>query len=310
MTLAVIVLAHQGPTQMALLLSALNHPAVRLYLHVDSGGDLASFRAELLAHGLGGVVLLPRFRSRWGGIEVVDATLAGLQRALVDGCDYCVVLSGQDLPLWSVEQIVSFFAETPDRSYLESFPLPTAHWRYEGRLRTDFYTYTVLGRRETCIPAGVEASFTWKGWALNSLLRLRGVFQPPRHFPTCATAFGGPQWLNLSRSATEFVLRFVEQHPEYRAYHEHTLLPDEIFFHSLLVGTDFADHHEIVNDALRFMIWAPGADHPRMLGPEDVSAMRASGKPFARKVDLERHPELLEQLATASVDAAPHGRAR
>jgi hypothetical protein len=283
--LAAIVLAHRDPAQLALLLSALDHAAVRLYLHVDARVDVAPFRAELAAAAVRDVVFLPRFRSRWGGIEVIDATLAALERAVADGCGYLVLLSGQDLPLWPADRIVSFFAQTPDRSYFESFPLPDPRWLYGGRLRTDFYTYTVRGRRETCIPWGFPAPASWKGRALNTLLRMRGVFKPRRSSPTYVRPFGGPQWWNLSRSAACFVLDFLKEHPDFRTYHEYTLLPDELFFQSILMGTAFASSHEVLNDALRLMIWPPGESHPRMLGMRDLPLMLASRKPFARKFD-------------------------
>ncbi len=115
-------------------------------------------------------------------------------------------------------------------------------WRLGGRDRTDFYTYTVRGRRETCIPRGEDTSFlSRKGRLLNRILRLRSSLKPPRSFPSYARAFGGSQWWNLSRGAADYVLAFLDEHPDYRRYHEHTLAPDEIFFQSILVGTGFAE---------------------------------------------------------------------
>ncbi len=297
--LGVIVLAHRSPRQLALLLACLRHPHVRQYLHLDLAAEFEAFREQLQAVGPAEVVLLPRLRSRWGGIEVVDATLAGLRQGLSDGCDYFLLLSGQDCPLWPVDEIVEFFQRTPGRSYLETFPLPDSRWRYDGRLRTDFYTYTVRGRRETCIPAGVPCDFNWRARALNTLLRARGALRPARRFPAYVRPFGGSQWWNLSRTAAQFVLDFTAKHPDYRTYHEHTLLPDELFFQSILMGTSFGSDHEIVNDSLRFMIWPAGVSHPRSLALSDVPAMMASNKPFARKLDQTEAPAVLDALRLA-----------
>jgi hypothetical protein len=270
---------------------------VARYLHVDARSELATFEAALDAVGAAEVVLLPRFASRWGGIEVVDATLAGMARALDDGCDHVVLLSGQDFPLRPVADIHAFYAEAPARCHLAYFPLPDSRWRYDGRLRTDFYTFTVRGRRETCIPRGERAEWSFRGRVLNALLRARTAFLPERRFPGCARPFGGSQWWNLSREAVAYTLEFVRAHPGYRAYHEHTLLPDEIFFQSILLGTDFAQEHEIVNDPLRFLDFPADADHPRTLDASDLPAMRASGKPFARKIDARADPRLWEALS-------------
>lgn len=296
MKVGCIILAHRNPRQLAEFLKRLDHPAVRVYLHLDSRVSLAPFEQALEREGLERVTLLSRRASRWGGIEVVDATLGGLAMAMSDGCEYFLTLSGQDWPLWPVAKIVEFFTAVGERSYVENFALPDSRWAYDGRLRTDFYTYTVLGRRETCIPRGIESRLNWKGRALNTALRMRGALKPPRRFPLYLRPFGGAQWWNVSRVAADFVLRFVHEHPDYRAYHEHTLLPDELFFQSILLGTAFADEHEVVNDCLRFMIWPAGGWHPRTLEAADVPEMLASGKPFARKLDLENDPVTLEAL--------------
>jgi hypothetical protein len=298
--LACIVLAHRGPEQVALLLSTLRHPQVAVYLHVDLRARLAPFTRALWEAGVGEVALLPQRATRWGGAELVDATLDGLARGVADGCDYFVLISGQDFPLRPVAEMVAFFEVEATRSYMHHFNLPTPspHWRLGGRDRTDFYTYSLLGRRATCIPRGVDIGFlSWKGRVLNELLRIRSAFKPPRRFPPYLRPFGGLQWWNLSRDAADYVLRFVNEHPDYRRYHTHTLCPDELFFQSILAGTDFAGRHEIVNDPLRFMVWPEGGQHPRTLRADDLPAMVQSGKLFARKVDMAADPTVLAHLA-------------
>lgn len=296
MKLAFIVLAHHHPAQLARLLTALGHRDTRTYLHIDRRVPIEPFRSQLTQQDLAQLEMLPRQPSRWGGIGPVDAAMDGLRHGLAESCDYFVLLSGQDYPLWPIGQILEFFAEAPERSYVAHFPLPDPRWEFDGRMRTDFYTYDLLGRRETCFPKGETVHLTWKGKVLNSALRLRTAWRPPRRFPAYARPYGGSQWWNLSREAAEFVIRFTGQHPAYRAYHLHTLAPDEIFFHSILLGTRFAEAHEIVNDSLRFMIWPPNSSHPRLLGSEDLPKMMRSGKPFARKFDLDHDRSVVDKL--------------
>ena len=294
---ACIVFAHRAPKQLALLLSSLRSAEIRHYLHVDARVDFNPFARVLDEQGLADLTLLDRRATRWGGIELVDAALDGLARAFRDGCDYFFLLSGQDLPLRSVNEILAFADEARDRSYLSYWPLPTPRWRYEGRDRTDFYSYTVRGRRETCIPRGEDtSSLSLKGRALNQALRVRTALQPPRRHPDYAQPFGGRQWWNLSRSAADYVLRFLEEHPDYRRYHEYTVCPDELFFQSILAGTSFTDANHIVNDSLRFMRWPEGETHPRILTAADVPAMLASGALFARKFDADLEPAALAEL--------------
>lgn len=295
--LACIVLAHRAPRQLSLLLSRLRHRNLQIYLHLDAKTPTRPFREVLARATADETVVLRRRRSRWGGAEVVDATIEGLARALDDGCNYFILISGQDLPLKSPTDIIDCFEAAPSTSYIEYWPLPDPRWRYGGRDRIEFYSYNIMGRRETCIPPGEDlSSFNYRGRALNSALRIRERFQPQRHFPPYVLPVGGRQWWNLSFEAVRYVLGFLDDHPDYRRYHDYTILPDELFFQSILVGTDFARRVEIVNDTMRFMIWDPGSDHPRTLAKPDLPSLLASDKPFARKFDLDVDSDVVTDL--------------
>jgi hypothetical protein len=297
MKLAIVILAHDRPDQLALLLSALRHPQARVYLHLDRRAELAPFAKALEDADLGEIALLPRHATRWGSAALVDAALEGLVHGVRDDCDHFTLISGRDFPLRPVAEIVAFFDQAGSRSYLEAFPLPTPRWRFEGRDRTDFYTYTVLGRRETCVPRGEDTSFlNLKGRILNEALRARTAFRPNRHFPSYARPFGGSQWWNLSRAAADHVLAFIDEHPGYRRYHEHTLAPDELFFQSVLLGTGFAAENEVVDDALRFMRWPANESHPRVLTIDDLPAILESKSLFGRKFDTARDDTVLTRL--------------
>jgi core-2/I-Branching enzyme len=296
MKLAFVVLAHHRPAQLAVLLGRLRHAETRIYLHVDRRSRLAPFNSELTRNGVDEVELLPRHRCHWGAIGGVDAALDGLRKALHDGCDYFVLLSGQDLPLRPIAEIVRYFDERRQQSFIDYFSLPDPRWAYGGRARTEFYSYDLLGRRETCFPKEEEPELSFRGRLLNGLLRIWTARKAPRRFPQYLRPFGGSSWWNLDRAAAEFVLSFVARHPDYRAYHEHTLSADEIFFQSILMGDSFPDGHEVVNDSLRFTIWPPKSSHPKTLRSEDLAAMLESGKPFARKFDLEVDRAVIEKL--------------
>ena len=295
---AVIVLAHDRPAQVAQLLRKLEAPELRAYLHVDRAARLASFRAELARFRVSDVTLLDRHRTRWGGFELVAAALGGLRRAVADGCNYFLLVSGQDYPLRTGRELAAFCDAAGSRSYLEFFSLPAARWRLGGRDRTDFYAYNMLGRREACIPRGEDVSdLSVRGRALNALLRIRSSRRPPRRHPAFAQPFGGSQWWNLSRPGAEHVLDFLARYPEFVDYHRDTLAPDELFFQTILLGTDYAAKHEIVNNNLRFMVWDEGASHPRLLASEEVRRQAATGEQlFARKVDAARTPDLFSDV--------------
>lgn len=286
-------MAHRAPEQAQLLFRALRSDDVRLYLHVDSRVPEQPFQAR-------GVTSLRRYPTRWGGPEIIDAMLNGTSQALADGCDYLTFLTGHGFPLQPIDEIVAFFGSHPQRSYGEFAPL-------EDRRRTEFYSYTVRGRREMCIPQGEDTSHLGiKGRALNWALRLRSLPLGPRQHPDYLQPMRGRLWWDLSREAARYFLEFTAAHPDLRRYHEHTWCPDEIFICSILAGSGL----EIANTTLRYYEWGDGA-RSRSASVQDIPSMLASGALFAQKVDgaaaqeLARRFGLDPELSPASA-TGPH----
>lgn len=303
--LGIVVLAYNRPEQLAILLRALRHPQVTIYLHIDSGSDIQPFRLALADAGVDEVVWLERYRSSWGSLGIVDAELEGIKRAVADRCSYVMVISGEDFPLRPISEIVGFAHDNQARSYVETFALPYRGWPSCGRERTDYYTWKLWGRLFTCFPLGEDTSgMTRPRVLLNWVLRARFMFKPKRKFPTYLRPFGGQQWLNLSRAAASHILEFVAQRPDYRRYHAYTACPDELLIQSILMGSEFALHHEIVNDDLRFLMWT-GGDHPKTLQLEDLPAMLASSDLFARKIIGAEDPALLAELRERASAGVP-----
>jgi hypothetical protein len=294
--LGCIVTAHRDPEQLAVLLRVLRHPDVSLYLHLDRRQQLGPFRRAMMEERVDDVVLLRRHRVSWGAISCVDAELEGLAAGAADGCDYFVLISGQDFPLRPMPEIVDFLADNVTTSFLEHWPVAQSVHRFGGRDRTDFYAYSIVGRRMICIPRGEDTGFLGsKGRLVNQALRVRGVLKPPRRFPPYLSPFAGSMWWNISRAGADHVLDFVAQHPDYRRYHVHTMAPDEMFVQSILAGTKFADGHRLVADNLRFYSWE--GTHASTLTSQELPAMLESGKLFARKFDPRVDASVLGELA-------------
>jgi Core-2/I-Branching enzyme len=307
--LGIVVLAYNRPQQLAILLATLRHPQVTTYLHIDSRTDIRPFRRALADARVSDVVWVRRHRSSWGSIGIVDAELDGIARAVADGCAYVLLISGEDFPLRPVAEIVSFAEANRGRSFVETFTLGDANggWPRQGRERTEFYAARVFGRPFTCVPYGEDTSgMKASRRLLNWGLRARFMAKPARRFPPYLAPFGGSQWLNLAAGAAGYVLDFVRDHSDYREYHAYTVCPDELFLQSIMLGTGFAETHEIVDDDLRFLRWSSGVDHPKTLALEDLPAIRESADLFARKVAAEEDPRLFTALRERTRAAVRH----
>ena len=77
-------------------------------------------------------------------------------------------------------------------------------------------------------------------------------------------------------------------------FHRNSLLPDEMFFQTLVLHLD--KNKTTVNDNKRFILWEKGSSHPIDLKVEHFDEIKASSNFFARKFDAKS--EILKQLPT------------
>ncbi len=297
-SLGLVVLAHHLPEQLAALLAVLRHPRVAVYLHLDLKAEPKPFIDALAAASIDDVTWIKRRRTRWGGVEVVDAEIDGIAHAVADGCGYVMVISGEDFPLRPIDELVAFAEANSQRSFVDASPLPVEAWEFGGRDRVEFYNFRIGRHLIACVPWGEDTSWMEpRRRALNWILRGATLVRPKRHLPDYVVACGGSHWSNLSADAARYLLDFMAAHPDYRRYHEHTMCADEVLIQSVIAGTEFADGHEVINDDLRFVLWAPeDPSHPKRLTAGDLPALLASDALFARKVNGQLDPELLAVL--------------
>lgn len=120
MRIAVLIQCHKNPKQINLLLERLNHPDIDCYLHIDKKADFA----DKIIHREN-VFVLPdeqRVSVEWAQISQVTATLNLLNTAVASargGYDYYWLISGQDWPLRSVEEIVEFFMQHNGENFIQ-----------------------------------------------------------------------------------------------------------------------------------------------------------------------------------------------
>jgi len=276
--LAYLIRAHHAPELLARLVRRLDGPNVRFYVHVNARTEEKVFREMVAAlDGIPNVWWLPRLKCYYGGFSLVRATLLAIRE--IGGAetpfDYGILLSGQDYPLRRPEEIEAFLRGQDGRSFLASYRLPSDNWREER--------------------GGLDRYERWWSERLAYRTRLLPLPLPGRRrLPLGLEPYGGSAFWCLSREALAYVHRFVQEHPELVEFFEHTKIPDELFFQTILMNSPLAP--TIVNDDLRYVDWSGGGVHPATLRAEDFERLRRSGKLFARKFDAEADAAILDLL--------------
>ena len=216
-----------------------------------------------------------KYANGWGSFKLVQATLDAMEHFRDTAYDYFINLSGQCYPLRPIEQIKQRLAAENGKSFMEYEPFPRPRWSDEkGGYR----------RVQRVFFRPFKAANIW------SVPRIRKI-------PLGMQPYGGSQWFCLHKSHVEFVLSFLEDHPEVVSFYKRSLIPDEMFFQTILMNSELRD--EIINDSKRFTDWSKKCTPlPATLLSEDVPRMERSGKFFGRKFDTTMDAKVLDILDT------------
>jgi len=301
MRIAYLIIAHQLPSQLVELVTALDHPEKsKFYIHVDqrSADFFGSPSLKPIMDRENVLFLRDRVRVYWGGFSIVEATLRLIRKAVDEGgFEYAVLLSGQDFPIKSNRCIESFFEAHEGKEFISYTPLPPKEWgwgpeimeRIECHWRAD-------GVRRLLEMTGSKRLQRW-GWGAYSRLTLSAYRYAPslkRKFLPGIAPYGGPNWFAISSRCATYVLYYLRDHPEFYRFFAHTLNADELFLQTLILNSPYRDH--VINDALRFTDWDTGASSPRVLTGEDFDRLVASDSLYARKFDNTKYPDIISRI--------------
>jgi hypothetical protein len=279
MRIAHLIMAHREPAQLDRLLGALAHRQANCYVHLDQKTDPSAY--AFLRERPRVRFLSRRVAINWGGYSLVEALLTSLREILAHPAKYefINVLSGQDYPLQSAEQIHTFLEEHRGLSFVEAEPMGTPWWEANcGRLERYHLTDSRLPGR-------------------YAVQRLLNTVLPRRHFPLPGyTVYGGNMscWYTLSRAAAEYLVAFFDQHPVLARFGRLSWGSDEFLVMTVLYNSPLRD--SLRNDSLRYIDWRDGGARPRTLTSADLPALLASGKLWARKFDLGTDTAVLDEL--------------
>lgn len=244
-----VILTYNFPDLLGRTIRALAGPESWFYIHVDKRVGITPFRRQTA--GQPQVRFLDdgeRLESKWGHISTVDAALKTIRKIREEHPDeqegYIVLLSGQDYPVRSRRYILEFLGAHASTTYMQTEKVPYANLREGGVNRTRDAYFHLGGRnivriRRLKIDKENAVSF-------YKILRHRpsrifeaiGAFFTRRRFPMRGwEQYVGEFWCGFPLQVGNLLLGVTESHPEYRAFHRRTLIPEECFFHTIVANS-------------------------------------------------------------------------
>ncbi|WP_137743709.1 beta-1,6-N-acetylglucosaminyltransferase [Robertmurraya siralis] len=293
---AFMLLVHNHPEQLnKFLMQLVEEEAADVFIHIDAKSD-PSMRERIIRHPHI-TILEERVAVSWGDISQVDATLLLLEAVCNSDVhyDFVCLRSGQDLLVRN--GFKQFLAEHRNSLFLayrtlqeKDFGMVKIQWPKIVRNRYANYHPLRLLRR------------------LLLLLYKRGVHILPnrRYFPEHFTLYKGSQWFTIPFEAAVFIIDFLNKNRWYYPFFEHSLVPDESFFHTLLLNSTYKE--KVINTNLYFLKWGESLkerNSPQCLHIGDRALIENSNMFFARKFNEQFDKEVVEYFkARVKLDRA------
>lgn len=215
----------------------------------------------------------------WGRMSLADAVFRCLQAGVdaVPDLGWLLLASGQDYPAQHIQRTEQILAAHEADAMLRWFPLTADP-------ADDVHPWQTRCRARYLHRLRIPGSH-------------RSVPFPRRHpFGGDTHLYIGDMWVNLRASAVHHVLEQRSRLPDVWSYLSRCSVPDEALLPTLLLND--ADHLLIADQRRRYINWVEGSPNPELLGVADIATMQGRGDFFARKVDSELTPDVLDVLDT------------
>lgn len=287
---AFLIMAHNEPEVLALLLELLDDSRNDIYLHIDRRAKALRARFSAWRPARAGYVLLDKpLAVCWGDLSQVAVEYRLLEAAAARGpYAYCHLLSGVDLPLKTQDAIHAFFDSHAGAEFVGYWTSPD-HRRDLERRVSRYYLFTRHLRDKGTLAHALTAPVRNVCLALQKAFRFR---RPWDH-----DFQKGYNWASLTQPCCDYLIR--EKENVMRRFRM-TLAPDEIFLPTLVWGSPFRDSIYDRDDpnrgSMRLIDWERG--HPYVWRDGDFEALLRSPACFARKFSAAS-PALLRRLRQA-----------
>jgi hypothetical protein len=313
MKIAYLITAYDQPEHLHRMVRALYCDGVSFFIHIDNKIDLSTFSPEVLEKE-DVCFLQKRVDVRWMGFSQVESILMLMREASRQRFDYCVLLSGSDYPIKPNSELKKFFAVS-SKEFIVFWRLEDRpSWRHKIEYFYPIDLIPIYGHSK-----GVENNY-WRRLFWGRFFKYRRLM-PKRNYVPGMVPYGGSDWWSLSYECVAYVLRFVEENPDFVRFYRYTHCPSEMFFQTIILNSRFAkqvqnfdaymewtrktsDEDKLKEESmlpeesfnLRYIDWNRGRELPSILDERDWHNISNSSNLFARKFDPVRSARLLDRI--------------
>ena len=285
---AYLILAHNEPELLSLLVERLDDVRNDIYIHFDRK---LSILPDIKTQHAGLYILKDRVDVRWADVSMLEAEYKLFHAVLDSGSQYSHhhLISGVDLPLKNQDYIHSFFAQHQGKEFVGLHQRPMNS--HADRALHYWHPFTRSFRGSGCVFA-IKRILRYLVVQTQILLGIRRNTTIPFH--------KGGQWVSITRELIDYLL---EQEDRAFTIFSRTFGADEYFVPTLIWDTPFMERLFDATDesrgAMRYIGWR--ADGQLIdFTSQDLPALQQTEYLFARKFNSRDKVFLQEILALST----------
>ena len=285
---AYLILAHNEPELLSLLVERLDDVRNDIYIHFDRK---LSVLPDIKTLHAGLYILKDRVDVRWADVSMLEAEYKLFHAVVDSGSQYSHhhLISGVDLPLKNQDYIHSFFVQHQGKEFVGLHQRPMNS--HADRALHYWHPFTRSFRGSGCVFA-IKRILRYLVIQTQVLLGIRRNTTIPYH--------KGGQWVSITRELIDYLL---EQEDRAFTIFSRTFGADEYFVPTLIWDTPFMERLFDATDesrgAMRYIGWR--ADGQLIdFTPQDLPALQQTEYLFARKFNSRDKVFLQEILALST----------
>lgn len=285
---AYLILAHNEPELLSLLVERLDDVRNDIYIHFDRK---LSVLPDIKTLHAGLYILKDRVDVRWADVSMLEAEYKLFHAVVDSGCQYSHhhLISGVDLPLKNQDYIHSFFVQHQGKEFVGLHQRPMNS--HADRALHYWHPFTRSFRGSGCVFA-IKRILRYLVVQTQVLLGIRRNTTIPFH--------KGGQWVSITRELIDYLL---EQEDRAFTIFSRTFGADEYFVPTLIWDTPFMERLFDATDesrgAMRYIGWR--ADGQLIdFTSQDLPALQQAEYLFARKFNSRDKVFLQEILALST----------
>lgn len=284
---AYLIIAHNNPLVLKYLLNAIDDERNDIYIQIDKKSKLLNPEEVRKYVKKSGLFFPEREKVYWSDVSTIEAELNLFKCAKesTNNYSYYHLISGNDFPLKSQNEIHDFFSKNKGKEFIG---YSSAKFNEERINKITLFTkYQRFSNKDYHKRFLRKISYTF--------LKVQRFINYNRPNPENFTYRYGAEWVSIT---DDFVTELIKNKKMFLKLYKYSACPDEIYKQTHAFNTSFKDKIYDINDELngcqRFIDWHRGK--PYTFKEDDFDLLINSDKMFARKFD-QSELTIIEKLS-------------